>query len=499
MGPRVTKSFSTFDGELADFVRQFRGDPLGFVSACFPWGEPGPLEPYDGPDTWQREFLSEVGQQVRANAFNGVDPVPAVRGAVSSGHGIGKSAMVGWLVQWLLSTRPHCQGTVTANTIKQLNTKTWPAIQVWHKRCLTAHWFRCTTERIYHTLAPESWFIARQSSKEHNSEAFAGQHQATSSSIYINDEDSAVPDTIHEVEEGGLTDGEPFQFLFGNPTRNTGAFHAACFGTRKSRYIVRIVVSRTSKLTNKGQIAQCREDYDEDSDLFRVRVRGLPPRADELQYIDTGRVEAARRRIEIALPDEPLVAGFDVSGGGKAWNVIRFRRGLDGKVREPIRIPGEKDPARNQRVAVCAELLRDTRPEHKLSALFVDSAFGAPIVARLEALGFKNVFEINFGGDSPDPHRKNMRAHMYATAKDWLLRGALPDEEDLMEQLTAPGYHIDKSGKLVLEPKEDVLTRIECMDDADAFVLTFAMPVRLPRVVHAPAPLPRGAHGWLGT
>jgi hypothetical protein len=29
------------------------------------------------------------------------------------------------------------------------------------------------------------------------------------------------------------------------------------------------------------------DDYGEDSDFFRVRVRGLPPTADELQYIDT--------------------------------------------------------------------------------------------------------------------------------------------------------------------------------------------------------------------
>jgi hypothetical protein len=479
-GARGTK-LSPADLELAEFVAQFYGDPLGFVRACYPWREPGTaLEHWDGPDTWQEEFLARIGEKVRANAFNGVDPVEPVRGAVSSGHGTGKSAMVAWLVDWIMSTRPHCQGTVTANTITQLKTKTWPAIQHWTGLCLTAHWFRLNSERMYHPDFPESWFVARQSSKEQNSEAFAGQHAASSTSFYINDEDSAVPDKIHEVEEGGLTDGEPFQFLFGNPTRNTGAFFNATHGKLRSRYIVRVVDSRTSKIANKSLIGQWLQDHGEDSDFFRVRVRGLPPRADELQYIDSGRVDAARARTPHHFADDPLVAGFDVSGGGKAWNVIRFRRGLNGKPRDPIRLSGEKDPDRNQRVAICAELLRDQRPEHRLAALFVDSAFGAPIVARLHALGFDNVFEVNFGGDSPDRHCHNMRAYMYAGAKDWLLRGTLPDEELLAEQLTAPGYHIDKQGRLVIEPKEQVLERVECMDDSDAFVLTFAMPVALP-------------------
>ena len=73
---------------------------------------------------------------------------------------------------------------------------------------------------MYHNAFSASWFCAPQSCREENSEAFAGQHAADSTSFYIFDEDSSVPDTIHEVAEGGLTDGEPMIFLFGNPTRS---------------------------------------------------------------------------------------------------------------------------------------------------------------------------------------------------------------------------------------------------------------------------------------
>lgn len=103
------------DLELADFVAQFYADPLGFVvQACYPWQEPGVLSDHAGPDIWQAQFLRDVGADVAARGFDGVQPVQPIRRAISSGHGIGKSVVVAWLVDWIMSTRPHCQGTVTA-------------------------------------------------------------------------------------------------------------------------------------------------------------------------------------------------------------------------------------------------------------------------------------------------------------------------------------------------------------------------------------------------
>jgi hypothetical protein len=114
--------------------------------------------------------------------------------------------------------------------------------------------------------------------------------------------------------------------------------------------------------------------------------------------------------------------------------------------------------------------------------MFVDSAFGSPIVERLKALGFTNVFEVNFGGSSPDMRQLNMRAYMWAKSKEWLLLGALPDDDDLCDQLCLPGYHINSSGKLVIESKADIQKRGEASpDDADAFCLTFAQAVAPPR------------------
>lgn len=464
----------------------FRDDPLGFVMFAFPWGERGTqLEGETGPDEIQKEFLTSLGEEVRNRKFDGTNPVLPIRMSESSGHGTGKSAMGAWIAWWILSTRPFSMGTVTAGTYTQLEEKTWAAIRSWGRLCITAHWFDVQSSGIFHRSHPDDWKVTPQTCKEENAQSFAGQHARKSTSWYLFDEASIVPDKIYETAEGGLTDGLPMFFAWGQPVRNTGEFHRICFGDKLARWNHRNVDARKSRFTNKQLLEQWIVDYGLESDFCRVRVLGLPPSASELQYIDKARVDEARQRKQAALANEPLVAGFDVSGGGKAWNVLRFRRGLDGDPEgmPPIRIPGEKDPDRSQRLGICAELLRDRRPERHIAALFIDSAFGAAIAVGLKNLGFTNVFEINNGSQSPDPHFANMRAFQWAKCKEWLLLGGLRDDDELCSQLALPGYHINSSGKLVIESKKSLQDRGEkSPDDADAFNLTFA------RRLAAPAP-----------
>lgn len=463
---------------LADEISEFYFDPLGFVKFAYPWGEPGELEDDTGPDQWQTEFLVDLGRQTLERSFNGFDAVNAIRMAAASGHGIGKSTLVAWIVDWIMSTRPHSIGTITANTFVQLQTKTWAQIQRWTALCITGHWFRLTGDKMYHRDFPATWYCSAQTSREENSEGFAGQHAKSATSFYIFDEASAIPDKIYEVAEGGLTDGEPMEFLFGNPTRNTGKFHRVVFGSERALWNHRSIDSRTSAITNLAQIAEWIQTYGEDSDFVRVRVRGIPPSASELQYIDQGRVQQAQNNEAQSLDDDPLIAGVDVSGGGAAWNVIRFRRGFDARTIPPIRIPGEHGRDRALMIAKLAELLKDQTPKGKISAMFIDSAFGAPIAERLGTLGFTNVHEVNFGGIAPDFHFANLRSYMYSALKDWLPRGAIDKNDERLEiDLTGPGYHLNRTNQLVLESKAELCKRQPSPDDGDALALTFAQQV----------------------
>jgi hypothetical protein len=129
-----------------------------------------------------------------------------------------------------------------------------------------------------------------------------------------------------------------------------------------------------------------------------------------------------------------------ISGGGAAWNVAAFRRGGDARSIPRIRIPGEHTRDRNVLVGRLAEILKDKRPGRVVAAMFLDMAFGSPIYERLRALGFNNVFEVNFGlTHTPDRAKANMRAYMWGEMKDWLLTGAIETDEKMAMDLAGPG------------------------------------------------------------
>lgn len=500
--------------QLADEVAKCYHDPLRFVMLAYPWKEQGtPLAQHEGPDTWQAEVLREIGENSKKRSFDGVKPVAPLRVAIAKGHGIGGTTLLAWIVNWIMSTRPYAQGTVTANTFTQLETKTWATIQRWTKLCITAEWFYVGPKLMYHKEHRDSWFCSAQSCKEENSEAFAGQHAANSTSFYINDEDSAVPDLIHDVEEGGLTDGEPMIFLFGNPTRSQGKFYRAIFGEDRHRWLHRSIDSRESKFTNKEQIAEWIADYGEDSDFVRVRVRGLPPRASDAQFIDMERVLTAQKRHVEVFADEPLVAGCDLAWGGSDDNVIRFRCGLDARSIKPLRIPGEftRDPQVlvNRLSDVLKQTYEIAGAKKRVMKLFLDSAgIAGPVGKRLRDLGFeKQIEEVNFGAHSPDDKYAYYRDYMWGQMKEWLLTGAIDSDSQLETDLVGPGVVSDLKQRVKLEAKENMKKRgLDSPDDGDALALTFAFPVIVESkeaefVARIAAPVDtwrRGQqHGWM--
>ncbi len=478
---------------LPELAALYTEDPLGFVLDC--------IEGSDAIDEWQRLFLSDLGGLVKERDFNPLtlQPVDPIRMAVASGHGIGKSTLISFVFWWMMCTRPNCKGRVTANTGKQLEITTWAEIRKWGKACRFASWFDMQAEKIYHIENKEGWFAVPITCSPENSEAFAGQHNRESTSFYLFDESSLIPDVIWDIADNGLTDGEPMWFAFGNPTRNTGKFYEACFGNWKHRWNARSIDSRTCKFPNHSMHDQWIADHGIDSDYVKVRILGRPPSTSEHQLIGLDLVEEAQRRHVEALEDDPLIAGVDVPDGGAAWFVVRFRRGLDSRpgprIPAPIRYAGAKVD-RAMMIAICSDLLEDQNPNRQVSAMFIDSAFGAPIVERLKSMGHKNVDEISFGGKSPDKRFGNMRAYMWGGKMAvWLERGGIdPNDKKLARDLMAPGFHlkVGGDGALMIESKDDIRDHYsDSIDDADALALTFARAVAVnapkkPRIPERP-------------
>lgn len=463
--------------QLAEEVAKYYADPLGFVMFAFDWGE-GDLVGQDGPDTWQREQLIELGDEVKKRKFNGVDPVDPILMADASGHGVGKSAFSAWLALWIMSTRPHSKGVITANTGEQLRTKTMSELARWKKRCITGHWFELNSMSLSHKMYGETWRVDAQTSREENSEAFAGLHCADSTPWYLFDEAAGIPEKIWEVAKGGLTDGEPMHFAFGNPTRNSGSFRE-CFGRMRHRWITRRIDSRDAKMTNKALLRKWIDDYGEDSDFVRVRVRGMFPKAGDMQFIPSDSVTAAMKRGSGQyLGDDALICGIDLARGGDDNCRIHFRRGRDAKSDKSYMIPGESSRDSMRVVSLICTVL----DRHKPDATFVDeTGLGGPIVDRLNQLGYHAV-GVNFGSvetvDDKSKYR-NKVSEMWWRMREWIMNGGcLPDDPDLEQELTGREYGHNDKDQLILERKKDMKSRgLPSPDWADAICLTFAFKV----------------------
>ncbi|RUM90708.1 MAG: terminase [Thiomicrospira sp.] len=463
--------------KLVDEIAGTFADPAAFVLMAFDWGY-GELDDMY-PDEWQLSLLRRVGEAVLSGNAG-----KAIQEAIASGHGIGKSAMTAWIILWAMSTRPNLSGVVTANTKNQLDTKTWRELALWHKRAINAHWFEWTATKFYQIDNPETWAVNSIPQTEHNSEAFAGLH--AEHVLVIFDEASAIPDKIWEVTEGAMTTDGAMWFVFGNPTKNTGRFRD-CFGKLRHRWSCHKVDSRTAKMTNKSQIQTWLEDYGEDSDFFRIRVRGEFPMSSSDQFISISSVERAKSSDPEVSIDDPLIIGVDVARFGDDDSVIWFRRGLDAKTIEPIVLNGVDTMQLASKVSALAKGSYHTSGI-KADMVFVDEGgVGGGVVDRLRMLGV-NVIGVNFGGKADSGislTRASGEKYFNKRSEIWgIMRAALesglsiPVDNDLEEDLISPEYSFNEKNEIVLERKKDIKKRIgRSPDRADALAITFSYPV----------------------
>lgn len=485
---------SAIDLELAKDMASFYSDPLGFVMYTFPWDSDKSLqivtlkEPWAskynckfGPDSWACDLLDEIGQDVRDRSFDGHSAVSPIQHAISSGHGIGKSAMAAWLTLWIMSTRPHSKGVVTANTGEQLSSKTWAGVSSWLSKSINKHWFTITTGkgamRMMHIDHPDSWRVDAQTCREENSESFAGLHAASSTPWYLFDEASAIPSKIWEVSEGGKTDGEPMHFCFGNPTRNTGAF-SECFGKNRHRWKTRYIDSRSVEITNKELLSKWVQDYGEDSDFVKVRVRGVFPSASSMQFIPRDICDAATTRelLDNSRAGTPCAVGVDVARFGDDQSVIYTRIGRDARTFTPKRF---KKVDTVQLAAVVVAHINELVLKGFRPTTFIDGGgVGGGVIDRIRQLGY-NVIEVQFGGKANDPRKYlNKRAEMWGKMRDWLEVGCIDKNEMLITDLTSVEYCFTNADQIQLERKEDMKRRgLASPDEADALALTFAQDI----------------------
>lgn len=466
--------------ELAQTLAEFSDDPLGFVLMFFPWERPNTeLEAFKGPELWQARVLMHI----RDELAKGSSRSEAIQTAVASGHGVGKSCLVAWIILWSISTLPHTRGVVTANTETQLKTKTWAELGKWHRLFFGRDFFKLTATAIFSSepAHERTWRIDMVPWSERNTEAFAGLHNKNRRVLLVMDEASAIPDIIWETAEGAMTDSETqiIWCVFGNPTRNTGRFRE-CFGRYAHTWWTEQVDSRDVSITNKEQFKKWIRDYGDDSDFVRVRVRGVFPRAGSMQFISSEHVdEAAGREVSVHLFDA-LVIGVDVARFGDDESVIYIRKGRDGRSIAPIRLRGVD-------TMTLAGKVSEITSQYSADAVFVDGGgVGGGVVDRLRQLSVP-VWDIQFGSKSDGAGFQgdngvtyaNKRAEIWGSMREWLKGASIPDDPDLRAQLIGVEYGFNVRNEIQLERKEDMKKRgLASPDIADALALTFSFLVQ---------------------
>lgn len=467
------------EDQLIEDISGFTHDPSGYVKYAYPWQEDGELKNVKGARSWQAELFDSLG----AHLQNPETRYTPFLYAVASGHGIGKSAAIGMLSNWGMSTCEDCKIVLTSNTETQLRTKTMPEISKWFRLAINSHWWKPTATAIYTVdkKHEKSWRLDAVPWSENNTEAFAGLHNKDKRIILIFDEASAISDKVWEVAEGALTDEntEIIWIVFGNPTRNTGRFKE-CFGRFKHRWKTKQIDSRDVEGSNKEQINKWIEDYGIDSDFVKVRVRGLFPSASFKQFIGLDLVDSAYNR-ELK-PEQynfaPKIITVDPAWEGDDEFVIGMRQGLDFKILRTI--------PKNDNDFQMAQLIAQIEDEEKADAVFIDAGYGTGIVSAGKTLGRPDWRLVWFGEKSNDPSCINKRSEMWKLAKEWLRDGgSIPKDPQLHTELISPEAIPRADGKLQLESKKDMKSRgVASPNRADALVLSFAFPVNSKKVNH---------------
>ena len=454
---------------LAALAAQCQYDPWQWCELAWDWGYDA-LAEVPGPRVWQGEINQTITNHLEDPELRH-QPLLI---SVASGHGIGKSAEMGMISNWAMSCWPNARVVITANTMKQLRTKTVPEVIKWFKSSITESWFDPQAETI---KVNENWRTDFASWSAHNTEAFAGLHNKGSIILILFDEASAIDPKVWEVAEGALTDENTtiIWIAFGNPTQSSGRFRE-CFRRFKHRWHTWHIDSRDVEGTNKKQLQRIVDDYGIDSDIVKVRVRGMFPSSSMRQFISTEIADRARtEHVERLRPEgynfAPVILGVDPAWTGEDTTEIYLRQGNYSKHLLTW--------ARNDNDVEVANRIAEFQDEYGATAVFIDQGHGTGIYSVGQTMG-RSWQLIPFGSKSGRSDCLNKRMEIWYLLREWLKHGGAidPKNDMLFEDLIGPELVARVDGRYQLESKDDMKARgLLSPNQGDALALTFAFPV----------------------
>lgn len=422
--------------------------------------------------TWQQmSILMAVGAAVQRKA--------PPRISVRSGHGIGKSTTLSWLLLWFLFCFKNSQIPCTAPTSDQLHDILWKEVQLWMGRMPKeiSALYDWSNDYIRILESPQTWFARARTARKESPEALAGVH--ADHVLYLVDEASGVPDEIFNTGEGALTGDNYIFVMISNPTRLLGYFYES-HNSDKENWQTFHFNSEQSPIVNERYVQRIIDKHGINSDEYRIRVKGDFPAEDS---IDDGGylpllLEADLRETLDGEFTGPKRMGVDPAGEGDDTTDWVIRDNYKAKRVASEKISNSKSIAQKTR----------TLAEHygiEPEDIWIDNfGEGANVAQELAFVGWM-VNAVNVG-DQVDKREEeydeangdkiyiNLRAKAYWTLRRWLRKGGeVVSNAVWREQGLNIRYRTELSGRIKIMSKREMRKNgIKSPNAMDALMLT---------------------------
>jgi hypothetical protein len=454
-------------------LERYRHDPALFVSECIAW------KPGEGPTPYQAEILSALPQHRRVS----------VRGP----HALGKTALAAWLILWFAITRDGRDWKIatTASSWQQLVQFLWPEIHLWAARL--------RPEVIGRGALRDGIELLDRSLKLRTGQAFAmasdnpakmeGAH--ADHILVVFDEAKTIPAATFDALEGAMASGECYALAISTPGEPQGRFYEIqrrAPGT-ENWWVRHVTCDETiaAGRMNPHYPAECEALWHgTESSAYQNRVLGEFASSDEEGVIPLAWVEAAMERWEQWKDSGTLLSltcvGVDVAREGTDKTVLALRSG--NVVTSLVYCQAKQDTTATAR-QVASVLAR-----YGGYAMVDVVGMGAGVVDPLRHMrkpdgsSYKvEAFNAGAGTKLMDLTGEfgfvNCRSACW-----WLMRElldpanghdiALPKDDLLIGDLTAPHWRVGLGGRLMVETKDEIRKRLgRSTDSGDAVVMSF--------------------------
>ena len=428
-------------------------------------------------------------------------------------HAAGKTAMAAAAILWFVGVHEECKVPTTASAWRQLTDFLWPEI---HKWALTADWWRVGVKV---QKGKELMKLRLEIGESGNRFAFAissndeakieGAHSGAI--MYVFDEAKAIIPAIWDAAEGALGTKDAYALALSTPGDSNGRFYE--IQTDRDKYSAWSTVYATideviaAGRTSLEWLETRKREWGESSVMFRRRALGqfcedsgdtliplhLVEAAQERWYalkakidalVVTGMSESEAEQMVVGpmthLGVDPAREGVDKTGWAlRHSTVIKKVERTDESdlmVTAGITIRHMQNNTAEGRIdtnglgAGVFDRVRDVwkqgklrKPKEKLLPLIpINTAHGTKARDRSGEMTFNRMRDFLWW---------NMRELL--DAKDSQI--ALPPDEHLTRDLTAPKWTTTSSGKIQVEQKPDIKRRLgRSPDVGDAVIMAFA-------------------------